>query len=116
MSNRVLTGVVAALCSAPVVAQTSAAWASGLENPVVRLGDSAWLLYRPPPREPRFYDLDYMMDRLRCDQAGLGLRFSRSARFTLDLTIAPLADRDDYVGPVYNMDIGAARLVLTFSF
>jgi hypothetical protein len=57
-----------------------------------------------------------MMSRLRSDLAGLGLRFSGSEDFSLDLTLAPLADRGDFIGPVYDMDIGAARLTVSFSF
>jgi hypothetical protein len=82
----------------------------------MRLGDTSWHLYRPAPRTPRIYDLDYMMDHLRCDLQSYGLRFSKSRKFSLDVTIAPLSDRGDFVGPVYDMDIGAARLLLSFRF
>ena len=50
------------------------------------------------------------------DQAGVGLRFSHSQYFRLNLTLSPLTDHDDYIGPVYDMDIGATRLSFTFSF
>ena len=56
------------------------------------------------------------MDRLRSHQAGLGLRFSPTRQLRFDLTVAPLTDRDDYIGPVYDMNIGATRLVLSISF
>lgn len=112
MSNRVLFSILLALCAG------TAAGAPGTTNssPTVRLGDSGWQLYRPPPRAAEVYDLDYMMDRLRCEQTQLGLRFNASTGFRLDLTLAPLSDRYDYIGPVYDMDIGATRLVLSFSF
>jgi hypothetical protein len=57
-----------------------------------------------------------MMDRLRSDLAGFGVRFSRSEKFSLDLTTAPLADSGDFIGPVYDMDIGTTRLTVSFSF
>ena len=31
-------------------------------------------------------------------------------------SLAPLVDKSDYIGPVYDMDIGATRLVLSVSF
>lgn len=107
-----LSSLLLALCAG------TAAGAPGTTNfpPTVPLGDSGWSVYRPPPRAAAVHDLDYMMNRLRCDQAGLGLRFSRSGRFRLDLTFAPLTDRYDYIGPVYDMDIGATRLVLSIGF
>jgi hypothetical protein len=112
MSNRILIGLILALSAGGESGE------SGTTNshPTLRLGTSDWLLYRPQPREAQFHDLDYMMSRLRADQAGLGLRFSRSQYFRLNLTLSPLTDRDDVIGPVYDMDIGATRLSFTFSF
>ena len=45
----------------------------------MRLGDTGWHLYRPDPRAPRIYDLDYMMDHLRCDLQRYGLTFTQVA-------------------------------------
>jgi hypothetical protein len=112
MSNRILLGLLLALCAG------TAAGAPGTTrlNEAIPLGDGPWLLYRPPPREVQMHDPDYMMDRLRCSQTGLGLRFSPTRQLRFDLTLAPLVDKSDYIGPVYDMDIGATRLVLSISF
>jgi hypothetical protein len=64
----------------------------------------------------QIHDFDYMMANLRSNQVGLGLRFSASGEFRFDLTLAPIVDRADYVGPVYDMDIGATRLSLSWRF
>ena len=115
MSNRILIGLILALSAATAGGESGE---SGTTNShqTLRLGTSDWLLYRPQPREAQIHDLDYMMCRLRADQAGVGLRFSQSQHFRLNLTLSPLTDHDDYVGPVYDMDIGATRLSFTFSF
>jgi hypothetical protein len=82
----------------------------------MRLGDSSWYLYRPIPRSPAIYDLDYMMERLRCDLPEYSLRFSDSLEFAFELKIAPLLNHNDFVGPVYGMDVGATQLVFSFNF
>lgn len=82
----------------------------------MRLGDSSWYLYRPLPRSVAIYDLDYMMGRLRCDLPEYALRFSDSLDFAVELKVAPLLDRYDFVGPVYDMDIGATQLVFSIRF
>lgn len=87
-----------------------------MSHQVVRLGDSSWYLYRPLPRSAAIYDLDYMMGRLRCDLPEYTLRFSDSVDFALELKFAPLLDHNDFVGPVYGMDIGATRLVFSVRF
>jgi hypothetical protein len=115
MSNRILIGLILAL-SAGTAGGESGEPGTTNSNPTVRLGDSDWLVYRPQPRAVQIQDFDYMMANLRSNQAGVGLRFIRSEQFSLDLTLAPLIDRADYVGPVYDMDIGATRLTLSFSF
>jgi hypothetical protein len=115
MSNRILIGLILAL-SAGTAGGESGEPGTTNSNPTVRLGDSDWLVYRPQPRAVQIQDFDYMMANLRSNQAGVGLRFTRSQQFRLDLTLAPLIDRADYVGPVYDMDIGATRLTLSFSF
>ena len=114
MSKRIWIGLIACLAAASALADTPT---PGLQSqPLMRLGDSSWHLYRPAPRTPRIYDLDYMVDHLRCDVQSYGLRFNNSRHFSLDLTIAPLSDQGDFVGPVYDMDIGATRLLLSFRF
>jgi hypothetical protein len=115
MSNRILIGLILAL-SAGTAGGESGEPGTTNSNPTVRLGDSDWLVYRPQPRAVQIQDFDYMMANLRSNQAGVGLRFTHSQQFRLDLTLAPLIDRADYVGPVYDMDIGATRLTLSFSF
>jgi len=115
MSNRILISLILTLFAGTAVGESGE---SGTTNshPTLQLGTSDWLLYRPQPREAQIHDLDYMMSRLRADQAGVGLRFSHSQYFRLNLTLSPLTDRDDFIGPVYDMDIGATRLSFTFSF
>ena len=115
MFNRILISLILTM-SAGTVGAESGETRTTMSNPTVRLGASDWLLYRPQPRQAEVHDLDYMMSHLRSELAGLGLRFSRSENFTLDLTLAPLADRGDFIGPVYDMDIGATRLTVSFSF
>ena len=115
MSNRILICLILAL-SAGTAAGESGEPGTTNSHPTLRLGDSDWLLYRPLAREATLHDPDYMMDHLRSDQAGVGFRFSRWQSFRLDLMLAPLVDRADYIGPVYDTDIGATRLTLSFSF
>jgi hypothetical protein len=115
MSNRILIGLILAL-SAGTAGGESGESGTTNSHPTLQLGTSDWLLYRPQPREAQIHDLDYMISRLRADQAGVGLRFSHSQYFRLNLTLSPLTDRDDFIGPVYDMDIGATRLSFTFSF
>ena len=82
----------------------------------LRLGDSSWYLYRPDPRSPAIYDFDYMVESLRSDVPGYSLRFSDSLDFAFELKFAPLMDRNDFIGPVYDYDIGATQLVFSISF
>ena len=112
---------VTAFCLILVLSAGTAAGESGEpgttnSHPTLRLGDSDWLLYRPQPRVVKIHDFDYMMSHLRTNQVGLGLRFSASGEFRFDLTLAPIVDRADYVGPVYDMDIGATRVSLSWRF
>ena len=108
MSKRMWIGLLLCLGA-------SAALAEPPQN-AMRLGDSSWTLYRPDPRSPAIYDLDYFMEHLRSDVPGYTLRFSESLEFAFELKFAPLADHQDFIGPVYDMDIGATRLVFSFSF
>ena len=114
MSKRIWIGLIGCLAAASALADAQAPGMAPQTS--MRLGDTGWHLYRPDPRTPRIYDLDYMMDHLRCDLQSYGLRFNSSRHFSLDLTIAPLSHRRDFVGAVYDMDIGATRLLLTFRF
>lgn len=115
MSKRLLISLIFALSAGTAAAGSGEPGTTNF-NPTIQLGDGGWLLYRPLPREVQIYDLDFMMGRLRSNQTGLALRFSRSDRFRLDLTLTPLTDRGDYVGPVSDPDIGVTRLVLSFGF
>ena len=115
MSRRLLISLILVLTAGAAAAGSGEPGTTNF-NPTIEIGDGDWLLYRPPPRTVRIDDVDYMMDRLRSNHGGLGLRFSRSERFRLDLTLTPLATRGDYVGPVSDPEIGATRLVLSFSF
>jgi hypothetical protein len=56
------------------------------------------------------------MERLRSDLPEYTLRFSDSLEFAVELKFAPLMDSNDFIGPVYDMDIGATRLVFSFKF
>ncbi len=111
MSNRVLLGLALALAAATALAE-----APDTLRPAIRIGDSDWSLFRPAPTQPATYDIGYLMDGLRCDRPGYALRFEPNAAFSLDLHISPMTGRDDFIGPVYDMDIGATRLVLSFNF
>ena len=115
MSKRLLIGLILAL-SAGTAAGESGAPGTTNSYPTLRLGDSDWLLYRPQPRVAQIHDFDYLMSNLRTNQVGLGLRLNASREFRLDLTLAPVVDRGDYVGPVYDMDIGATRFSLSWRF
>jgi hypothetical protein len=115
MSNRILIGLILALSAGTAAGEPGEPGTTN-SNPTLRLGDSDWLLYRPPARKATMHDPDYMFEQLRSDQAGLGLRFSGSTHFRLDFALAPLIERADYIGPVYDMNIGATRLTLSFSF
>jgi hypothetical protein len=115
MSKRILISLILALSAGTAAAGSGEPGTTNF-NRTIQLGAGDWMLYRPSPREVQIYDFDFMMARLRSNQTGLGLRFSRSLRFRLDLTMSPLVDRGDYVGPVSDMDLGAMRLVLSFGF
>ena len=115
MSKRILISLILVL-SAGTAAGESGEPGTTNSHPTLRLGDSDWLLYRPQPRVVKIHDFDYMMSHLRTNQVGLGLRFSASGEFRFDLTLAPIVDRADYVGPVYDMDIGATRVSLSWRF
>ena len=56
------------------------------------------------------------MDRLRCDLPGYALRFGESPDYTFEFRFALLRGRNDFIGPVYDMDIGATRLVFSVNF
>lgn len=115
MSKRILMSLLLAL-SAGTAAAGSGEPGTTNSRPTIELGDGGWLLYRPRPNDAKIYDFDFMMARLRSDQTSLGLRFRLSSQFSLDLTLAPLTDRADYIGPVSDMHVGATRLVLSFGF
>ena len=112
MSKRMWIGLLVYLGAASAVADPVAP----MSAPSMRLGDSSWYLYRPDPRSPAIYDLDYVLEGLRSDVPGYSLRFSDSLDFAFELKFAPLMDRNDFVGPVYDSDIGATQLVFSFSF
>ena len=116
MSRRVLIGCFMTLCAGAVAAERPAAPASAEDARTLQLGESDWILYRPVPRRAEIYDFDYMMKHLRSDQPGLALRFGQPGQLRFDLLLAPLFERSDYVGPVCDMDIGATRLTVSFSF
>ncbi len=115
MSNRILISLVLTLFAGMAAGESGDSGTTN-SNPTVRLGNGDWLLYRPQRREAEIHDLDFLMNRLRCDLSGVGLRFVGSDQFTLDLTMSPLTNGDDFVGPVYDMNIGATRLTFSISF
>ena len=112
MSKRMWIGLLVYLGAASAVADPAAP----VSERSMRLGDSGWYLYRPDPRSPAIYDLDYMVEGLRSDVPGYSLRFSDSLDFAFELKVAPLLDSRDFIGPVYDSDIGATQLVFSFSF
>lgn len=112
MSKRIWIGLM--LCMGTAVAH--AELSRDVPQPEMRLGDSSWYLYRPEARSPEIYDIDYLTDRLRCELPGYALRFTDSVDFAFELRFAPLLDQDDFIGPVYDMDIGATQLVFSISF
>jgi hypothetical protein len=115
MSKRIWIGLIVCLGAASAYAGPEQSAAPESE-PAMRLGDSSWYLYRPDPRSPAIYDLDYMVEGLRSDVPGYSLRFSDSLDFAFELKFAPLMDRNDFIGPVYDSDIGATQLVFSFRF
>ena len=115
MSKRMWIGLFACLAAASAAAAPPERPAPESEH-TMRLGDSSWFLYRPDPRSPAIYDLDFMVEGLRSDVPGYSLRFSDSLEFAFELKFAPLMDRSDFIGPVYDSDIGATQLVFSFSF
>lgn len=115
MSKRILVGLILALSAGTVAGEPGAPGTTN-SSPTLPLGDSDWLLYRPLPRVVQIHDFDYMMANLRTNQVGLGVRYTASSQLRLDLTLAPVVDRADYVGPVYDMDLGATRLSLSWRF
>ena len=115
MSNRILISLILTLFAGTAVGESGESGTTN-SNPTIQLGNGDWLLYRPQQREAEVFDFDYFMSHLRSYHAGVGLRFIGSDRFTLDLTMPPLTDYNDYIGPVYDMDIGATRLTVSISF
>ena len=115
MSKRMWIGLIVCLGTASAYAGPEDRAAPESEH-AMRLGDSSWYLYRPDARSPAIYDLDYMVEGLRSDVPGYSLRFSDSLDFVFELKFAPLMDRNDFIGPVYDSDIGATQLIFSFSF
>ena len=56
------------------------------------------------------------MESLRSDVPGYSLRFSDSLEFAFEFKFAPLMDSSDFIGPVYDSDIGATQLVFSIRF
>lgn len=115
MSKRIWIGLMLCLGAAAASAAPPDR-ATPVAERAMRLGDSSWVLYRSDPRSPAIYDLDFMMERLRSDVPAYSLRFSDSIEFAFELKFAPLLDSGDFIGPVYDMDIGTTRLVFSFRF
>lgn len=115
MSKRMWIGLFVCLVAASAHAGPPDSAAPKSEH-TLRLGDSSWYLYRPDPRSPAIYDLDFTVESLRSDVPGYSLRFSDSLDFAFELKFAPLMDRYDFIGPVYDSDIGATQLVFSFRF
>ena len=65
---------------------------------------------------PAIYDLDFIVESLRSDVPGYSLRFSDSLEFAFEFKFAPLMDSSDFIGPVYDSDIGATQLVFSIRF
>ena len=112
MSKRIWIGLLVYLGTASAFADPAAPES----HHSMRLGDSSWYLYRPHPRSPAIYDLDYMVESLRSDVPEYSLQFSDFLAFTFELKFAPLVDSKDFIGPVYDSDIGATQLVFSFRF
>ena len=115
MSKRMWIGLFACLGAVSANADAPDRAAPDSER-AMRLGDSSWYLYRPDPRSPAIYDLDFIVESLRSDVPGYSLRFSDSLDFAFEFKFAPLMDSSDFIGPVYDSDIGATQLVFSIRF
>ena len=109
MFKRLIAALMLVFCS------TAIADEADLDR-VLRLGDSHWELYRPQACEEEIFDLGYLNKGLRAPKPGLGLRFHSSHDLTIDLRIDPITDQRDFVGPVYDMHIGATLLSFAVRF
>lgn len=109
MLKRALIGTVLVLCGGLAAADDE-------DNPVLRLGDSHWELFRPQACKTALYDLDYMTNSLRAARPGFGLRFRGTAMLEINLRFDPINDRRDFVGPVYDSHIGATVLTFAVNF
>ena len=117
MSRRVLIGFLLACCGATAAAEPAHDdHANPALGPMLRLGDSNWQLYRPRPCEQQLFDLAYLTEGLRSTKPGIGLRFASAGPLTIDLRVDPISDRYDFIGPVYDMHIGATTLSFAFNF
>jgi hypothetical protein len=85
-------------------------------SPVLPLGESGWEMFRPVHRSYTMFDYEYTTNDLRSDHSHLGFRFKTSSTLTLELRIDPLTRSSAMIGPVYDMDIGAAMFSLGFRF
>ena len=86
------------------------------QDPVMKLGESHWELYRPTACRQELFDLDFAMQGLRADKPGFGLRFRSTPMLTIDFRFDPITDSEDFVGPVYDRHIGAATLTFAVNF
>ncbi len=117
MLKRTLLGILLLTGGATAAAEP---WHGYLEtaasDPVLKLGASHWELYRPTARRQELYDLDYLMQGLRADKPGFGLRFRSTQKLKIDLRFDPITDSGDFVGPVYDRHIGATTLSFAVNF
>jgi hypothetical protein len=109
MSKRLVAVLMLVLCG------TAIADDADLDR-VLRLGDSHWELYRPQACEEEISDFGFLNKGLRAPKPGFGLRFHSSQELTIDLRIDPITNHRDFVGPVYDMHIGATLLSFAVNF
>lgn len=117
MSRRTLIGFLLACCGTTAAAEPfHDHQSSSATEPMLRLGDTNWEIFRPMPCRQRIFDLAYLTDGLRAQKPGVGLRFQSTGPFTIDLRFDPISDRNDFIGPVYDRHIGATTLSIAFNF
>lgn len=115
MSKRALAGILLILSGAGASAEP---WHNRFEAPdrTLTLGESQWELFRPESCEQEMFDLGYVMQGLRSEKPGFGLRFRSARTMTFDVRIDPITSRSDLIGPVYDPHIGAAVLTFAVNF
>ena len=80
------------------------------------LGDSGWEVFKPDGRDATIFDLNYLTEDLLPDADPIGLRFSRFDELVISISIDPISNPNELIGPVTDMRIGATTLSFAFRF